>query len=47
MIGQPAVTVAQTISNYALWVIVGMVVLIFAWSFWSAWRTPREQTTRR
>ena len=42
MIGQPAVTVAQTISNYALWVIVAMVVLIFAWSFWSAWRTPRE-----
>jgi membrane protein DedA with SNARE-associated domain len=47
MIGQPAVTVAQTISNYALWVIVAMVVLIFAWSFWSAWRAPREQTTRR
>jgi membrane-associated protein len=46
-IGQPAVSVAQTISNYALWVIVAMVVLIFAWSFWSAWRNPREAPTRR
>ena len=45
-IGQPAVAVAQTISNYALWVIVAMVVLIVAWSIWSAWRAPRE-TTRR
>jgi membrane protein DedA with SNARE-associated domain len=45
-IGQPAVTVAQTISNYALWVIIAMVVLIIAWSFFSAWRAPRE-TTRR
>jgi membrane protein DedA with SNARE-associated domain len=45
-IGQPAVTVAQAISNYALWVIVAMVVLIVAWSTWSAWRSPRE-TTRR
>lgn len=43
-IGQPAVTVAQTISNYALWVIVAMVVLIVAWSMWSAWRAPREST---
>jgi membrane-associated protein len=47
IIGQPAVAVAQTISNYALWVIVAMVVLIFAWSFWSAWRTPREVRPRR
>ena len=45
-IGQPAVTVAQAISNYALWVIVAMVVLIVAWSVWSGWRAPRE-TTRR
>jgi len=45
-IGQPAVTVAQTISNYALWIIIAMVVLIVAWSFFSAWRAPRE-TTRR
>ena len=45
-IGQPAVTVAETISNYALWIIVGMVVLIIAWSMWSAWRTPRETTER-
>ena len=45
-IGQPAVTVAQTISNYALWVIVATVVLIVAWSMYSAWDTPRE-TTRR
>ena len=35
-------TVAQTISNYALWVIVAMVVLIVAWSVWSAWRTPER-----
>jgi hypothetical protein len=41
---QPAVTVAQTISNYALWVIVAMVVLIVAWSAVSAWRNPRETT---
>jgi membrane protein DedA with SNARE-associated domain len=46
-IGQPAVAVAQTISNYALWIIVATVVLIFAWSFWSAWRSPRDATTRR
>ena len=45
-IGQPAVTVAQTISNYALWVIVGMVVLIVAWSMFSAWRAPRDVTRR-
>jgi membrane-associated protein len=45
-IGQPAVTVAQAISNYALWVIVATVVLIVAWSTWSAWRSPRV-TTRR
>jgi membrane protein DedA with SNARE-associated domain len=45
-IGQPAVTVAQTISNYALWVIVATVVLIIAWSTWSSWRSPRV-TTRR
>ncbi|MHB8489026.1 MAG: DedA family protein [Candidatus Dormibacteria bacterium] len=45
-IGQPAVTVAQTISNYALWVIVAMVVLIVAWSMWSGWRAPREATRR-
>ena len=45
-IGQPAVTVAQTISNYALWVIVAMVVLIIAWSMFSAWRSPRESTRR-
>jgi membrane-associated protein len=46
-IGHPAVAVAQTVSNYALWIIVATVVLIFAWSFWSAWRTPRDATTRR
>lgn len=39
-IGQPAVSVAQAISNYALWVIIGSVVLIVAWSAWSAWRRP-------
>jgi membrane protein DedA with SNARE-associated domain len=46
-IGQPAVTVAQTISNYALWIIVGTVVLIVAWSVWSAWRTPRKPASRQ
>ena len=46
-IGQPAVTVAQTISNYALWVIVAnggahlrVVVLVGMAS------TPREATRR-
>jgi membrane protein DedA with SNARE-associated domain len=47
IIGQPAVTVAQTISNYALYIIVAMVALIIAWSVWSAWRSQRELTTRR
>lgn len=47
VIGQPAVSVAETISNYALWVIVGMVVLIVAWSVWSSWRTQREATGSR
>jgi membrane protein DedA with SNARE-associated domain len=47
IIGQPAVTVAQTISNYALYIIVAMVVLIIAWSMWSAWRSQREVTSRR
>ena len=42
IIGQPAVALAQTISNYALWIIVATVVLIFAWSFFSAWRNPRR-----
>jgi membrane protein DedA with SNARE-associated domain len=45
-IGQPAVTVAQTISNYALWVIVATVVLIVAWSTWSSWRASRGTTGR-
>jgi membrane protein DedA with SNARE-associated domain len=45
-IGQPAVTVAQTISNYALWVIVATVVLIVAWSTWSSWRASRGATGR-
>jgi membrane protein DedA with SNARE-associated domain len=45
-IGQPAVTVAQTISNYALWVIVATVVLIVAWSSWSSWRASRGTTGR-
>ncbi len=45
-IGQPAVTVAETISSYALWVIVATVVLIVAWSTWSSWHAPRGMTRR-
>ncbi len=45
-IGQPAVAVAQTISNYALWVIVAMVVLIVAWSMWSGSRATRGNARR-
>ena len=45
-IGQPAVTVAQTISNYALWIIVAMVVLIVAWSMWSGSRASRGAARR-
>ena len=45
-IGQPAVAVAQTISNYALWVIVAMVVLIVAWSMWSGSRASRGAARR-
>jgi len=42
VVGQPAVTAAQAVSNYALWVIIGSIVLVIAWSTWSAWRTPRN-----
>lgn len=45
-IGRPAVAVAQTISNYALWVIVAMVVLIVAWSMWSGSRASRGAARR-
>jgi membrane protein DedA with SNARE-associated domain len=38
LVGQPAVTAAQAISNYALWVIIGFVVLTVAWSVWSSTR---------
>jgi membrane protein DedA with SNARE-associated domain len=41
--GQAAVSVAQTISQYSLWVIVGIVVAVFAWSFVQAWRAPRSR----
>ena len=46
-IGQPAVSVAETISNDALWVIVGMVVLIIGWSVWSSWRSQSGVARRR
>jgi membrane protein DedA with SNARE-associated domain len=42
IVGQPAVTAAQAISNYALWVIIGLVVLTVAWSVWSASRNPQH-----
>lgn len=38
--GQHAVDVAQAITHYAWWIIGGTFVLIFAWSIWSALRTP-------
>ena len=44
VVGQPAVSVAQTISRYALWGLIGTLVLAFAWAFWSAWRNQREST---
>lgn len=46
IVGQPAVIAAQAVSNYALWVIIGIVVLTIAWSTWSAWHTPDERHRR-
>ena len=47
VVGQPAVTAAQAVSNYALWVIVGTIVLVVAWSMWSSWRLgSREESGR-
>ena len=43
VIGKTAVDVAEAISHYALWVIIGSLVLIFAWSFWSAWRQQQRR----
>jgi membrane-associated protein len=42
LVGQPAVTAAQAVSNYALWIIIGMVVLIVLWSFYGAMRSQRQ-----
>jgi membrane protein DedA with SNARE-associated domain len=42
LVGQPAVTAAQAISNYALWVIIGFVVLTVAWSVWSSSRNTQR-----
>jgi len=42
LVGQPAVTAAQAISNYALWVIIGFVVLTVAWSVWSSSRSAQH-----
>jgi len=47
VVGQPAVTFAQAVSNYALWVIIGLVVLMVAWSVFSSWRAQREPDTPR
>jgi membrane protein DedA with SNARE-associated domain len=44
VIGQPAVDVAEAISHYALWVIIGTFVLVVAWSMWSSWRSMREDS---
>jgi membrane protein DedA with SNARE-associated domain len=41
-VGQPAVTVAQAVSNYSLWVILGLVLVIIAWSVWSARRATQR-----
>ena len=42
-VGQPAVTAAQAISDYAIWVIIGIVVLTVVYSFWTSARTqPRS-----
>jgi len=43
-VGQPAVTAAQAISNYALWVVIGIVVLTVVYSVWSGARA--QPTTR-
>jgi len=42
VIGQPAVDVAEAISHYALWVIIGTFVLVILWSIWTSWRSQRE-----
>jgi membrane protein DedA with SNARE-associated domain len=42
VIGQPAVTVAEAVSHYALWFLIGSLVLAFGWAFWSAWRAQRN-----
>ena len=39
VIGQPAIQVAQVISNYAWYVIGGTFALIIAWSVWSSVRS--------
>jgi membrane protein DedA with SNARE-associated domain len=39
IVGQPAVTFAQAVSNSALWVIIGLVVLAVAWSVYSSRRS--------
>jgi membrane protein DedA with SNARE-associated domain len=43
-IGQPAVSVAEAMSRYALWVIIGTVVLVVLWSVWGSWRAQREDS---
>jgi membrane-associated protein len=42
IIGQPAVSVAEAITHYAIWVILGSVALVIAWSVWSASRAQRD-----
>lgn len=42
-VGQPAVTAAQAISNYALWVIIGLVVLSVAYSVWTNTRAQQRR----
>jgi membrane-associated protein len=37
-LGQRAVTVAETISHYSLWVSLGIVALVVAWQFWGSRR---------
>jgi hypothetical protein len=44
--GQHAVDIAMTITHYSWWIIGGTFALILIYSFWSAWRNPREEIAK-
>lgn len=46
-IGEPAVEVAETISDYALWLTIALVVVIFGYQFWRARRDQQEAAAAR